>query len=90
MWRVLKHIYSFFSVWCFFVCRIYESSHVFISYLFESFLQINWSYLSRAQDVLKFVARQVRFILLLSYGPDTRALLIAALDENMLESKYKT
>ena len=50
-------------------------------------LQINWSYLSRAQDVLRFVARQTRIIMLLFYGPDTRALLITALDEGILHGK---
>ena len=50
-------------------------------------LQVNWSALSRAQDVLRFVAEQTRIILLLFYGPDTRALLITALDENLLDGK---
>ena len=48
-------------------------------------LQINWSALSRAQDVLRFVGSQTRIMLLFFYGPDVRPLLITALDEGMLE-----
>ena len=48
-------------------------------------MQLNEVALDRARDVLKALKEEARIILLLVYGYDTRALLIVALEEDMLE-----
>ena len=74
----MAHKYVYVYV-CVCIYAIYISNYTI--YL----VQVNWSYLSRARDVLVSVGHETRIIIPLLYGLDTRALLVTALDEGILE-----